>query len=74
MPSSPDQNGVVERISQTLVDMVMSMRSNNNVPQFLWIEALKTTMYILNLVPTKAVQRHHLSYSKVRNSFRDIYA
>ena len=35
--------------------MVRSMKSNRKLPQFLWIEALKTTVYILNRVPTKVV-------------------
>ena len=55
MPGSPDQNGVIERRNRTLRDMVRSMRSNRKLSQFLWIEALKTTMYILNRVPTKVV-------------------
>ena len=57
MPSSPDQNGVAERRNQTLVDMVRSMLSNSNLPKFLWIYALKTIVYILNRVPTKAVPK-----------------
>ena len=57
MPSSPKQNGVAERRNRTLIDMVRSMRSNDNLPQFLWNEALKTTTYIINQVPTKAVQK-----------------
>ena len=36
-----------ERRNQALMDMV-SMRSNINLPQFLWIEALKTVVYIIN--------------------------
>ena len=39
------------------MDMVRSMRSNINLPQFLWTEALKTKMYIINRVPTKAIQK-----------------
>ena len=57
MPGSPDQNGVAERRNRTLVDMVRSMLSNSNLPKFLWIDALKTTVYILNRVPTKAVPK-----------------
>ena len=55
MPSSLDQNGVVERRNRTLVDMMRSMLSNANLPKFLWTDALKTAVYILNRVPTKAV-------------------
>ena len=57
MPGSPDQNGVVERRNQTLEDMVWSMLSNSNLPKFLWTEALKTIVYILNRVPTNAVPK-----------------
>jgi len=57
MPGSPDQNGVSERRNRTLMDMVRSMRSNVNLPRFLWTEALKTAAYILNRVPTKAVSK-----------------
>ncbi|RVX00432.1 Retrovirus-related Pol polyprotein from transposon TNT 1-94 [Vitis vinifera] len=53
MSGSLDQNGVAERRNRTLLDMVRSMLSNSKLPKFLWIEALKTTVYILNRVPTK---------------------
>ena len=55
MPGSPEQNGVAERSDHTLMEMVRSMISRTNLPGFLWGEALKTTLYILNRVPTKAV-------------------
>ena len=57
MHSSSDQNGVVERRNRTLMDMVRSMRSNTKIPQYLWSEALKTAVYILNRVPTKVVPK-----------------
>jgi transposase InsO family protein len=57
MPGSLDQNGVVERRNRTLLDMVRSMLSNSNLPKSLWAEALKTAVYILNRVPTKAVPK-----------------
>ncbi|KAL5815400.1 hypothetical protein ACOSQ4_026041 [Xanthoceras sorbifolium] len=57
MPGSPDQNGVAERRNRTLLDMVRSMLSSSNLPKSLWTEALKTAVYILNRVPTKAVPK-----------------
>ena len=51
MPGSPDQNGVAERCNRTLMEMVRSMISRTNLPGFLWGEALKTGLYILNRVP-----------------------
>ena len=35
MPSSLNQNGLVERRNRTLVDMVLSMLNNSNLPKFL---------------------------------------
>ena len=55
MPGSPAQNGVAERRNRTLLDMVRSMLNNSKLPRFLWTKALKTMVYILNRVPTKAV-------------------
>ncbi|RDY08247.1 hypothetical protein CR513_07543, partial [Mucuna pruriens] len=47
MSSKPSMNGVVEQRNQTLKDMVES----------LWGEAIKTSVYILNRVPFKAVNK-----------------
>ena len=55
MPGSPEQNGIVKRRNRTLMEMVRSMISRTNLPGFLWGEALKTALYILNRVPTKVV-------------------
>ncbi|KAL0400199.1 UNVERIFIED_CONTAM: hypothetical protein Sradi_2363200 [Sesamum radiatum] len=57
MPGSPDQNGVAVRRNRTLLDMVRSMMASSKLPKFLWIVALKTAVYILNQVPTKAVSK-----------------
>ena len=57
MSSSPDQNDVAEIRNRTLVDMVRSMLSNSNLPKFLWTDALKMTVHILNRVPTKVVPK-----------------
>ena len=54
-PGTPQQNGVAERRNRTLKDMIRSMFSHSNLPIFLWGEALKTTTYILNRVPSKSV-------------------
>ena len=55
MPGMPQQNGVVEKRNHTLMDMVRSMLSNSYLPISLWMEALKTVVYLLNRVPTKIV-------------------
>ncbi|KAJ9536278.1 hypothetical protein OSB04_un000550 [Centaurea solstitialis] len=50
-------NGVAERRNRTLKDMVRSMISHTSLPEPLWGEALKTAVYILNRVPSKAVAK-----------------
>jgi len=57
MPGTPQQNGVAERRNRTLMDMVRSMLSNSSLPISLWMEALKTAVYLLNRVPSKAVPK-----------------
>ena len=57
MPGTPQQNGVAERQNRTLMDMVRSMLSHNNVPKSLWMYSLKTVVYLLNRVPSKAVPK-----------------
>jgi transposase InsO family protein len=57
MPSDPQQNGVAERRNRTLTDMVRSMLSYSTLPISLWMDALKTTIHILNRVPRKSVPK-----------------
>ncbi|KAJ9562866.1 hypothetical protein OSB04_008026 [Centaurea solstitialis] len=57
MPGTPQQNGVAERRNRTLMDMVRSMIANSSLPQFLWTEALKAAVHILNRVPLKSVPK-----------------
>ena len=57
MPGSPSMNGVAERRNMTFKDMVRSMISHSTLPESLWGEVIKTTVYILNRVPTKATTK-----------------
>jgi len=57
MPGTPQQNGVAERRNRTLIDMIRSMMSDSTLPKNLWSYALKTANYLLNRVPSKAVQK-----------------
>ncbi|KAK2988306.1 hypothetical protein RJ640_011977 [Escallonia rubra] len=47
-----NDNGVAERRNRTLMDMVRSMICQSTLPEFLWVEALKTAVHILNRVPS----------------------
>ncbi|WVZ07203.1 hypothetical protein V8G54_020549 [Vigna mungo] len=57
MPGTPQQNGVAERRNRTLIDMVRSMLSHSNIPLSLWMYSLKTVVYLVNRVPSKAVSK-----------------
>ncbi|GJV94409.1 retrotransposon protein, putative, ty1-copia subclass [Tanacetum coccineum] len=56
-PYTPQHNGVSERRNRTLLDMVRSMMSQTTLPKSFWDYALKTATRILNMVPTKKVEK-----------------
>lgn len=70
---SPHENGVAERWNSTIIDTVRIILCNNDVPLFLWSEALKSVVSILNKVPSKAVSKMHLNDGKHGNWVWNIY-
>ena len=54
-PGTPQHNGVSERRNRTLLDMVRSMMSFTDLPEYLWGYALETAAHLLNRVPSKAI-------------------
>uniref|UniRef100_A0ACD5YFN0 Uncharacterized protein n=1 Tax=Avena sativa TaxID=4498 RepID=A0ACD5YFN0_AVESA len=54
-PYSPQQNGVVERRNQTIVEMARCLLKSMGVPSYFWAEAVKTAVYILNRAPTRSL-------------------
>ncbi|KAG8472923.1 hypothetical protein CXB51_035047 [Gossypium anomalum] len=54
---TPPGNGVSERRNRTLLDMVRSMMSHADLPTSFWGHALETTIFTLNRVPSKSVQK-----------------
>nr|GEZ29814.1 hypothetical protein [Tanacetum cinerariifolium] len=54
---TPQHNGVSERRNQTLLDMVRSMMSQTTIPKSFWDYAPETAARILNMVPTKKVDK-----------------
>ncbi|GKA70358.1 zinc finger, CCHC-type containing protein [Tanacetum coccineum] len=55
-PYSPQQNGVVERRNRTIMSTTRCMMKATNMPQDFWAEAVRHAIYILNSVPTKALE------------------
>nr|GEW07034.1 hypothetical protein [Tanacetum cinerariifolium] len=57
-PSYTSQhNGVSERRNRTLLDMVRSMMNQTTLPKSFWDYVLETVARILNMVPTKKVEK-----------------
>lgn len=55
IPKCPQQNGVLEHLNCTLIEMVCCMMSWSNLPHKFWAEALATAPYLHNRCPLKAV-------------------
>ena len=54
-PYTPQQNGVVERRNQSVVEMARCLLKTMQVPPEFWGEAVATAVYLLNRSPTKAL-------------------
>ncbi|GKB28946.1 retrotransposon protein, putative, ty1-copia subclass [Tanacetum coccineum] len=68
-PYTSQHNGVSERRNRTLLDMVRSMMNLTTLPLSFWDYALESATHILNMVPTKKVDKtpYELWYGKVPN-------
>nr|GEV70387.1 hypothetical protein [Tanacetum cinerariifolium]GEY48678.1 hypothetical protein [Tanacetum cinerariifolium] len=66
---TPQHNGVFERRNHTLLDMVCSMINLITLPLSFWDYAIESATRILNMVPTKKVDKnpYELWYGKVPN-------
>lgn len=51
VPYTPEQNGLIERSIRTVQESAKSMIFDNDLPIFLWSEAVNTAVNILNKVP-----------------------
>ncbi|GJZ81043.1 retrotransposon protein, putative, ty1-copia subclass [Tanacetum coccineum] len=56
-PYTPQHNGVSKRRNRTLLDLVRSMMRQTTLPKPFWDYALETAARILNMVPTKKVEK-----------------
>jgi transposase InsO family protein len=48
IPRTPQQNGVVERQNRTMQEMARSMMNEKNIGKTYWVEAIHTTIHVLN--------------------------
>jgi transposase InsO family protein len=56
--NTPEQNGVVERKNRHILEVTRCLLFSMNVPRYLWGEATKTVVYLINKIPLRAVEFH----------------
>ena len=54
-PHSPQSNGKAERLNRTLNEHVRAMLFQANMPKSFWAEAMATAAYLINRLPSDAV-------------------
>ena len=59
---TPEENGVVERKSRTLIDMARSMLSEYNVSDSFWAKA-RLVMLLIDYIAIDFITRPHMSCS-----------
>ncbi|KAH9779520.1 Integrase catalytic domain-containing protein [Citrus sinensis] len=52
---TPQQNGLTERMNRTLIKNVRCMLIYSKLPKTLWVEALNTACYLVNMSPSTAI-------------------
>ena len=57
VPKTPQQNGVTERLNQTLVEMARSMLLYSKLPKKFWGQAILTAVYLKNRTPVEALNK-----------------
>lgn len=55
-PYTPQQNGVVERQNQTLLNMTRSILKHMELPIYLWGEAVRHATYLINRDATRVIK------------------
>src|ERR1700732_3307480 len=56
-PYSSSQNGVAERLNRTLLDIARSSLAQQELPKYLWQEAVAYANYLLNRIPTRVTKQ-----------------
>lgn len=61
-PYTPQQNGVAERMNRTLLEKARCMLLECQLNKSFWIEAIKTSAYLLNRSPTRGLPEEVLPF------------
>ena len=64
-PHTPQQNGLAERKHRHIATMARNLLLTSSAPHKLWVEAVLTSVYLINLLPTSVLHwdtPHHRLY------------
>jgi len=64
---TPQQNGVSERKNRTIMEMARCLLFEKKVPKMFWAELVNTATYLLNRLPTRALD-NKTPYEAMRGS------
>ncbi len=53
------QNRIVEHKNRIVLDKERSMLLNNNAPPYLWTKPVNTTIYFMNISPSRSIGKGH---------------
>jgi transposase InsO family protein len=53
---TPQQNAVSERKNRTIMEMFRRLLFGKKMPKEFWVEAINTSVYLLNRLPTKTLK------------------
>ena len=59
-PYTPQQNGAAERKNRHLLDVIKTLLLESSFPSTFWVEALSTTVYLINRLPSRVLTLHLL--------------
>ncbi len=62
VPYSPQQNGVAERLNQTLLGSIRCMLNYSGLAKIFWAEALACAVYLKNVSPSAAIKTPQTPY------------
>lgn len=62
VPHTPQQNGVLEGLNPTVLNLVRSVLLNRSTPKQFWASALDTAIYAQNRVASHSIAPHTTPY------------
>ena len=64
-PYTSQQNGLAERKHRHIIELGLSMMFQSTRPQKFWVEAFYTASFLINLLPTTALDEKYSPYEKL---------